>query len=105
MGHDVAGVWRVDESFGVGEMVSGEGKMRVAGKVLQFKGGEAWYDGERVLSKPVSGYYHHFYYGLGYLTFFYKNEEVGQPYTKLYAVSYGCREMGRLIWRRRWCSI
>ena len=32
------------------------------------------------------GYYHHFYYALGYLTFFYKNEEVGQPYTKLYAV-------------------
>lgn len=81
-----AGAWQVDGRFGADEIASGEGMMRVGGKVLQFKGGEAWYDGERVLAKPASGYYHHFYYALGYLTFFSVNEAVEKPSTRLYAV-------------------
>ena len=83
---DEAGRWQVDESFGVGETVSGDGKMRVAGKIFQFKGGEAWYDGERILGPPASGRHHHFYYALGYLTFFHKDQDSDPPYTRLYAV-------------------
>ena len=82
---DEAGAWQVDESFGVRETVAGDGKMRVAGKIFQFKGGEAWYDGERILERPASGYFHHFYYALGYLTFFHKDDESESPYTTLYA--------------------
>ena len=78
--------WQVDESFGVGETVAGDGKMRVAGKIFQFKGGEAWFDGEQVVEKPASGHYHHFYYALGYLAFFHKNHDSDPPYTTLYAV-------------------
>ena len=83
---DEAGVWQVDESFGVGETVAGDGKMRVAGKIFQFKGGEAWYDGEQVVEKPASGHYHHFYYALGYLAFFHRDHDSDPPFTTLYAV-------------------
>ena len=33
-----AGLWQADNSFGLGEMQSGESKMRVAGNLLQFRG-------------------------------------------------------------------
>lgn len=83
---DEAGGWQVDESFGVGETVSGDGKMRIAGKIFQFKESEARYDGEIILPKPAKGRYHHFYYALGYLTFFHKDQDSDPPYTTLYAV-------------------
>ena len=58
---DDAGSWQVDESFGIGETKRGEGKMRVAGKILQFKDREVCYDGQQILSSPDNGHYHHFY--------------------------------------------
>ena len=81
-----SGSWRVDESFGVGEMTSGEGKMRVAGKVVQYKKGEVYYEGQKVLSGPGSGLYHHFYYALGHLVFFHKDADVNPARSRLHAV-------------------
>jgi len=83
---DGAKAWQVDESFGQRETGSGEGKMRVAGKALQFRSGEAWYDGIKVLSKPEVGYYHHFYYALGHLVFFHNNRGGNPAFSRLYAV-------------------
>ena len=67
---DESKTWVVDERFGVKETTSGEGMMRLAGKLLQFKGGEAWYDGAKILMKPDEGHYHHFYYSHGHLVFY-----------------------------------
>ena len=81
-----SGTWQVDESFGRHATRSGEGKMRVAGKVLQFRGGEAWYAGAKVLGKPTTGHYHHFYYALGHLVFFHNNRSGAPAFSRLYAV-------------------
>ena len=75
--------WVVDERFGVEETTSGEGMMRLAGKLLQFKGGEACYDGAQILLKPDVGHYHHFYYSHGHLVFFQNN---APEWSKLHAV-------------------
>ena len=75
--------WVVDERFGVEETTSGEGMMRLAGKLLQFKGGEACYDGAQILLKPDVGHYHHFYYSHGHLVFFQNN---APAWSKLHAV-------------------
>jgi len=83
---NATGAWQVDNSFGHGETRNGEGKMRVAGKVLQFKGGEAWYDGNKILSRPEVGHYHHFYYALGFLVFFHNNRGGEPAYSRLHAV-------------------
>jgi len=80
------GAWQVDESFGVGEMVAGEGKMLVAGRVVQFKGGEVWCDGQKVLSEPEDEGYHHFYFALGHLVFFNNYTEGETPKTRLHAI-------------------
>ena len=78
--------WQVDESFGVGEMVSGEGKMQVGGHTLQFKGGEVWCDGQKVLTEPDGEDYHHFYYALGHLFFFNNFKAGNEPRTRLHAI-------------------
>ncbi len=83
---DAAGRWRVDASFGHAATRSGEGKMRLAGKVLQFKGGEAWYDARKILSRPKVGFYHHFYYAGGHLVFFHNNRSGKPAFSRLYAV-------------------
>ena len=83
---DGTSAWQVDDSFGHCATRNGEGKMRVAGKVLQFKGGEAWYDGNKILSRPEVGHYHHFYYALGHLVFFHNNRGGNPAYSRLYAV-------------------
>ena len=80
---DESGAWVVDERFGVGETVSGEGMMRLAGKLLQFKGGEAWYDGAKILNRAEEGRYHHFYYSHGHLVFYQNNTP---EWSKLHAV-------------------
>ena len=84
--NDGTGAWQVDDSFGHGATRIGEGKMRVAGKVLQFKGGEAWYDGNKILSGPEGSHYHHFYYALGHLIFCHNNRGGNPAYSRLYAV-------------------
>lgn len=81
-----SGAWQVDESFGIGEMKRGEGKMRVAGRVLQFKDREVWYDGEQILSGPVDGHYHHFYYAYGCLSFYQDNSKGDPAFSRLHAV-------------------
>ena len=83
--NDQAADWQVDDSFGHRSTGGGEGKMRVAGKFLQFRRGEAWYDGEQILSRPGSGRYHHFYYALGHLAFFHDNRAADPPYSRLFA--------------------
>jgi len=95
------GRWQVDDSFGRRATRSGEGKMRLAGKVLQFRSGEAWYDGRKILSKPEAGLYHHFYYANGYLVFFH-NHRGGDPgFSRLYAVPWvpggGPCDLGKAI--------
>ena len=75
--------WVVDERFGIEETTSGEGMMRLAGKLLQFKGGEAYYDGAQILLQPDVGHYHHFYYSHGHLVFFQNN---APEWSKLHAV-------------------
>ncbi len=81
-----AGAWQVDDSFGHRVTNTGEGKMRVAGKLLQFKGGGAWYDDRQILTNPEIGRYHHFYYALGHLVFFHDSRESDPAYSRLYAV-------------------
>ena len=83
---DASGRWQVDESFGRRAMRSGDGKMRLAGNVLHFKGGEAWYDGRRIISRPKAGHYHHFYYANGHLVFFHNNRGGHPAFSRLYAV-------------------
>ncbi len=75
--------WVVDERFGGEETTSGEGMMHLAGKLLQFKGGEAFYDGAQILTKPGEGHYHHFYYAHGHLVFYQNNSP---QWSKLHAV-------------------
>ena len=82
---DQSKTWVVDERFGVKETTSGEGMMRLAGKLLQFKGGEAWYDGAKILMKPDEGHYHHFYYSHGHLVFY---QDKDPEWSKLHAVSW-----------------
>jgi len=93
--------WQVDASFGKGETRSGEGKMHVAGKVLQFLSGEVWYDGNKILSQPELGYYHHFYYALGHLVFFHNNRNGNPPFSRLYAVPWipgsGSVDLGKAV--------
>jgi len=84
--NDETRTWEVDESFGLGAMSTGQGKMHVAGKVLQFKSGEAWYDDQRILKSPNVGYYHHFYYALGHLVFFHNNRGGDPAFSRAYAV-------------------
>ena len=80
---DQSKAWIVDERFGTKETASGEGMMRVAGKLLQFKGGESWYDGAKILMPPDEGHYHHFYYSHGHLVFYQNNNP---SWSKLHAV-------------------
>lgn len=81
-----AAAWQVDDTFGRGTGQRGEGIMRVAGEVLQFTGGEAWYGGEMILPKPASGFYHNFYYALGYLVFSHNNRDGDPSFSRLHAV-------------------
>jgi len=57
--------------------------MRLAGKLLQSKGGEAWYDGAKILMKPDQGHYHHFYYAHGHFVFYQNNTP---EWSKLHAI-------------------
>jgi hypothetical protein len=83
--NEETGAWIVDERFGVRGTAIGEGMMRLAGKLLQFKGGEVWYDGEKILTKPGEGHYHHFYYAHGHLVFYQNNDP---DWSKLHAVAW-----------------
>lgn len=85
---DAAGSWQVDESFGIGETMRGEGKMRVAGRILQFKNGEVLYDGEIILSAAADGFFHNFYYAHGCLSFYQNNSDGDPPWSKLHAVTW-----------------
>ena len=80
---DESKAWVIDERFGVEETASGEGMMRLAGKLLQSKGGEAWYDGAKILMKPDQGHYHHFYYAHGHFVFYQNNTP---EWSKLHAI-------------------
>ena len=80
---DESKAWVIDERFGVEETASGEGMMRLAGKLLQSKGGETWYDGAKILMKPDQGHYHHFYYAHGHLVFYQNNTP---EWSKLHAI-------------------
>ena len=82
---EASGAWKLDETFGL-DMQGGEGKMRVAGEVLQFRGGEAWYEGVRILNRPEAGHYHHFYYANGQLAFFHNGMDQNPAFSRLYAV-------------------
>jgi len=93
--------WQVDEDFGRRATTSGQGRMRVAGKVLQFKKGEVWHDGTRVLTSPASGHYHHFYYAFGHLLFFHNDRGADPACSRLHAVPWtpgsGDLDLGKAI--------
>lgn len=70
--NEQAGRWEHDPDLPSEKMLKGDGKMRVAGKVLKWIDSTVTYDGEVILSPPAEGLYHHFYYALGHLVFFHK---------------------------------
>ena len=77
--------WEDDPSFGSERMRSGDGKMRLSGKILQLLDGEFFYDAKKILARPDIGYYHHFYYARGHLVFFHVNRADEGGFTKIYA--------------------
>ncbi len=83
---DETGGWQVDESFGRHATTMGEGKMRIAGKVMQFKSRQVYYDGELILPAPKQGHHHQFYYANGHLSFFHMNRSADPPYSRIFAV-------------------
>ncbi len=68
-----AGQWHEDADIDASVSLMGDGKMRVAGKMLTFVNGTATYDGQVILQPPPDGeFYHHPFYALGHMVFLHK---------------------------------
>lgn len=80
-----AGKWQDDPILDKARATFGDGFMRVAGKLLVYQGGEAWYDGKLILAKPASGSYGTFYYALGHLFCYFHDKNAEGPFTQIYA--------------------
>jgi hypothetical protein len=77
--------WIEDEAFGNSAFRSGDVIMDVAGKPLKCVGSQIHYDGKLLLDRPDVGYYHHFYYAAGHISFFHNNRDGDPAFSKLYA--------------------
>jgi hypothetical protein len=69
---DANGSWGNDADLAASRMRVGDGKMRVAGRLLRFQNSRAEWGGQVILETPTEGFYHHFYYAIGHLVFFHK---------------------------------
>jgi hypothetical protein len=64
------GEWRDDATLDPQRMDFGDGFMRVAGGLLVWQDGQAWYEGQLVLPRAEEGSYRCLYYARGHLCFF-----------------------------------
>ena len=64
--------WEDDADLEASRMRVGDGKMRVAGRLLRFQDSCAEWGGQVILEPPPQGFYHHFYFAIGHLVFFHK---------------------------------
>ena len=69
---DARSAWGNDTDLDASLMRIGDGKMRVAGRLLRFQDSLAEWGGEVILEPPPKGFYHHFYYAIEHLVFFHK---------------------------------
>ncbi|NSW56230.1 MAG: hypothetical protein HPY44_09460 [Armatimonadetes bacterium] len=82
---DSSGAWVDDDLLDPERHVFGDGFMRVAGKLLVFQDGQAWYDGARILGRPETGAYSNFYYAHGHLFFYHRGGTGESAFTNICA--------------------